>query len=63
VSFVGMAFPLSRDRKRLTGTRSGPDGQLVRPAREVERFRPAPNAREEMALRVSGKVSGGNIDD
>jgi len=63
VSFVGMAFPLSRPRKRLTGTASGPDRFVVGPPGEAERVGPSTDAGEEVALRVSPEVVGPNIDN
>jgi hypothetical protein len=50
VSFVGMAFALSRARKRLTRTGAGPDGSIVGPSGEPEGVGPSADAGEEMAL-------------
>jgi hypothetical protein len=63
VSFVGMAFPLSRARKRLTWTGAGPDGSIVGPSSEAERVGPSANAGEEVALSIPGKVGCADIDD
>src|ERR1035437_1845470 len=41
VSFVGMAFPLSSARKRLTRTGAGPDWFISWPSSERESFRPS----------------------
>ena len=51
VSFVGMAFALSRARKRLTRTGASPDAAIIGPACKSERVGPAADARKEMALR------------
>jgi hypothetical protein len=61
VSFVGIAFSLSRARKRLTRTRPGPDRAF--PSGEVERVCPAADPGEEVAMAVSGEVGASNIDD
>jgi hypothetical protein len=63
VSFVGMALPLSRARKRLTGTGAGPHGSVVGPICEPEGVGPACNAGEEMALDVAAQIVGSDIDD
>jgi hypothetical protein len=63
VSFVGMAFALSRARKRLTRTGARPDGALVGPSCQPQRVGPSADSGEEMALGVSGKVTCLDIDD
>jgi hypothetical protein len=58
VSFVGMAASLSRARKRLTGTGSGPYWPFVGPAGEAEGIGPAENSAKEMCLAEPGEVCG-----
>ncbi len=53
VSFVGMALPLSRARKRLTGTGAGPQGGVVEPAGKPGCVGPPAEAGEEVALHVA----------
>jgi hypothetical protein len=62
VSFVGMAFAESRDRKRLTWAGAGPDGAVVAPAGAAETVGPDADACEEVALVVASEVGGGNIE-
>jgi len=62
VSFVGMAFSESRDRKRLTGDAAGPDGTVVAPAGAAEAVGPDTDAGEEVALVEAAEVGGGNIE-
>jgi hypothetical protein len=50
VSFVDMALPESRDRKRLTWTASGPDGSIVGPSRRSEGMAPDADSGEEVML-------------
>jgi hypothetical protein len=59
VALVGMAFSLSRARKRLTRAGAGPDGAA--PAGEVECVVPSADAGEEVDALVSGNVVRGNI--
>jgi len=61
VSFVGMAFPLSRARKRLTGTASGPHGSVVGPSGSSEGERPSSNPGEPVRLGVSSQVIRSNL--
>jgi hypothetical protein len=63
VSFVGMALPLSRARKRLTGTGSGPDGAVIRPSGKPEAEAPASDPGEEMALVKAVEIVGIDIGD
>jgi hypothetical protein len=63
VSFVGMAFPLSRARKRLTGTGAGPDGLVFRPTSESQCVRPSSDAGEEVALHESAQFGWPDIAD
>lgn len=63
VSFVGMAFALSRARKRLTRTGAGPSGPVVGPSCQPQRVGPSADPGEEMTLSVSGKVTCLDIDD
>ena len=60
VSFVGMAFSLSRARKRLTWAAPGPDG-AVSPSGELEGEIPSGDPGEEMAAVESFKVISGNL--
>ena len=59
---VGMAFPLSCARKRLTWTASGPDG-AVTPSGDLQGEIPSGDPGEEMAAVVSFKVIGSNLLD
>jgi hypothetical protein len=61
VALVGMATPLSRARKRLTGTGAGPDGSG--PPGEVKGVVPAADAGEEVDTVVADKVARPNIDN
>jgi hypothetical protein len=63
MSFVGMALPLSCDRKRLTGWASGPDGAVFGPAGVSEGASPDANPGEEMALGETSEVVSQNIDN
>ena len=63
VSFVGMAFALSRARKRLTWTGAGPDGAVVGPSGEAEGVGPAADAGEEVDLVVASEIVGMDIED
>jgi hypothetical protein len=63
VSFIGMAFPLSSARNRLTGTGTGPDGLVFRPTSELERVGPSSDAGEEVALHESAQVVWPDIAD
>jgi hypothetical protein len=56
VSFVGVAFLLTRRRVRLAGTASGPDGPIVGPSGKPQGERPSANAGKEVALNKSSKV-------
>ena len=63
VSSIGMAFPLSSARKRLTGNGAGPDGQLVGPSGEPEGMAPTADPGEEMTLGVAFEVIRRNLFD
>ena len=63
VSFVGIAFPLSSDRKRLTGKRGGPDLPVGGETGEDKRAGPAADAGEEVALPKRSKVVGFDVED
>jgi hypothetical protein len=63
VSFVDMASPLSRARKRLTRTGAGPDRPVVGPAGKAEGMGPSADPGEEMALGISFEVGSPNIDN
>jgi hypothetical protein len=55
VSFVDMAFPLSRARKRLTRAGAGPHGAF--PSGEVKGVGPAADTGEEVALVIAFEVT------
>jgi len=59
VSFVGMAFPLSSARKRLTGARSCPAGSV--PFGELECVWPSADPGEEVALVVVFEFIGFDV--
>tara|TARA_R110000744_G_scaffold303459_1_gene412134 strand:- start:28 stop:459 length:432 start_codon:yes stop_codon:yes gene_type:complete len=61
VSFVFMAFSLSRARKRLTGTGAGPDGSVFGPSSKLEGVGPAADSGEEVALSEPDKIGPPNI--
>jgi hypothetical protein len=63
MSLIGMALPLSSARKRLTGTGARPHWAFIRPASDPRGEAPPTDAREEVALRISGEVSGLDIQD
>jgi hypothetical protein len=63
VSFVGMTFPLSRARKRLTRTGAGPNRSVIGPSGQSERVAPSGNAGEEVTLPISFKVLGGYVEN
>jgi hypothetical protein len=63
VSLVGMAFALSRARKRLTGATGGPDFSVIGPIGKTEGVGPSANAGEEMALPKRSKLVGVDFDD
>ena len=58
-------FPLSLacDRERLTGTRTGPHGEIVRPSGEPKRVRPTADPGEEVSLRVAVEILRGQLLD
>jgi hypothetical protein len=63
VSFVGMTFPPSSDRKRLTRATAGPDWNFIRVSGEFKSIGPSADAGEEMGLGVAAQVVGSHIDD
>jgi hypothetical protein len=63
VSLVFVALSFSSARKRLTGTRTCPDGLVFRPTGEAQCVRPSSDAGEEMALDVSAQVVWPDIAD
>jgi hypothetical protein len=63
VSFVGMAFALSRARKRLTRAAAGPDGSFIVPSGKPEGVCPSADAGEEVTLRVRFEVIGAHLED
>lgn len=63
VSFIGMAFSVSRARKRLTGTGASPDFSVFGPSGKFECVGPASDSCEEMALRESVESARIQIGD
>jgi len=49
--------------ERLAGAASRPDGPVVGPAGELNRERPATDAREEVAVDEAGEVGGADVSD
>jgi hypothetical protein len=56
VTLVGISFPPSSNRERLTGAASGPNRLICWPSCESEGERPSADSGEEMALTVSLEV-------
>jgi hypothetical protein len=63
MSFVGMAFPLSCARKRLTRTGAGPDFAIFGPAGKGEGERPATESSEEVDVLTSKNIVGSEARD
>jgi len=60
---VSLRFSFTRDRERLTRRGTSPEFAAIGPSGETGCKRPSSNSGEEVALRVSGKVSGSNIEN
>ena len=63
MSFVGIAFSLSRDRKRLTGKAGGPDFPVLGETGEGEGAGPSADPGEEMALPKRSQIGGFDLKD
>jgi hypothetical protein len=63
VALVGGAPAFARGAEGLAGTGSGPDGGIIGDTGESEGKGPASDAREEVSLTVSHKVSCTDIGD
>ncbi len=63
VAFVFLPFLLTGDGEGLAGAGAGPEGAIIRPASKSSCIGPSTNACEEVALRVSGKVVGSDINN
>jgi hypothetical protein len=61
VSFVVGAASLAGHRERLTGTASGPHGEIVGPSSETQGAAPSTDAGEEMSLHVIFDVASREI--
>src|SRR5690606_10203420 len=60
---IVLASLLSRDAERLAGRTSGPQLPVIRPSSKSGCIGPSADAGEEVALPVSGKVGGLDIDN
>ncbi|HJS06908.1 MAG TPA: hypothetical protein VJ809_04585 [Pirellulales bacterium] len=63
VPIVILGFSLAGDTERLARRRAGPQLSIIRPSSKSRGEAPAADAGEEVALSVSGKVFGLNINN